>query len=91
MKKKLTYTGTEFDIKLFAATMRGFYEVYYNSCNYGKEYARRIKEGEAILRDEANTKLLVDLAQVRHDIITSDRECAALAVTYEVFADVYGG
>ncbi|MBQ8713113.1 MAG: hypothetical protein IJ551_09900 [Prevotella sp.] len=78
-----------FDIALFAAVFSGVYNVYYDSCDYGREYDAMVIRGDQLLQDSEAKPLLTMFANYRMDIVTSDREAAALAVTYGIFERRY--
>lgn len=47
-------------------------------------YAELVFRGEQMLTDDDVRPYLLALEQSRHDIITSDRECAALAIAFDI-------
>ena len=75
----------DFDIALFTITFRYFYKAFYETCYNGKEFRERVAQGDKLLRDRSLTPLLVAFNDYRKDILTSDREVAAFAVTYGVY------
>jgi hypothetical protein len=85
-KKSETFFGSkDFDIELFAQVLAGIYSVYYNSCDYGEEYTNMIWKGISLSQDKENKPLVEALAHCRQDLLTSDRELASFAATYEIF------
>lgn len=78
-----------FDIALFAAVFNGVYQVYYDSGDNGREYEAMVTRGDGILNDEGDDPIVKAFCEYRQDYVTSDREAAALAVTYGIFESVY--
>ena len=74
-----------FDIALFAAVFSGVYNVYYESGDYGRMYDVMVNRGDGILNDEGDKPIVKAFCEYRQDYVTSDREAAALAVTYGIF------
>lgn len=79
----------DFDIALFVNVLHGIYKVYYDSCDYGEEYKNMIWKGIALTRDNDNAPLLCSYTDYSNDVLTSDRELAAFAVTYEIYQKRY--
>ena len=85
----LFFNAKDFDIRLFAQVLSGIYNVYYDSCNYGEEYTTTVWKGCALSRAKENEPLVAGLAECRKDLLTSDREFASFAITYEIFKKRY--
>ena len=78
-----------FSIKTFAQIFTGVYDLYYDApCEQTDEHAMML-EGDRLMQDKANVPLLKMLAGYRHDVLTSDREVAAFAVTYNLYQQRY--
>lgn len=78
-----------FDIALFVSVLNGIYKVYYDSCDYGEEYKNMIWKGIALTRDNDNAPLLRSYTDYSNNVLTSDRELAAFAVTYGIYQKRY--
>lgn len=79
-----------FSIKTFATIFTGVYDLYYDAlCEQQTDEHAMMLEGDRLMRDRANVPLLKMLAGYRHDILTSDREVAAFAVTYNLYLARY--
>lgn len=89
MEKKF-WEREDFDIRMFCAVFQGVYTVLYDCCDYSPKYAELVERGDKILKDLDNAPLLKAYAAVKYDVPTSDRECAALAVTYHIFESFIG-
>ena len=74
-----------FDIKTFTQTFGGIYSLYYNNPCEETDEAGMMRVGDRLLKEPENGPLLKMLAECRMDILTSDREVAAFAVTYGVY------
>jgi len=84
-KSETFFSSKNFDIELFAQVLAGIYSVYYNSGDYGEEYTNMIWKGISLFQDKENKPLMEALAHCRQDLLTSDRELASFAATYEIF------
>jgi hypothetical protein len=84
-KHETFFSSKDFDIELFAQVLAGIYSVYYNSGDYGEEYTNMIWKGISLSQDKENKPLMEALAHCRQDLLTSDRELASFAATYEIF------
>lgn len=74
-----------FDIKTFTQTFGGIYSLYYANSYRETDEVYMTRVGDRLLKDPENKPLLNMLAECRMDILTSDREVAAFAVTYGVY------
>ena len=88
MAKKF-FLREDFDIRMFCAVFAGVYKLLYDCCDNGPDYEGKVDEGDRLLKDPTNAPLLKAYASVQYDVPTSDREVAAMAVTYGIFEKRY--
>lgn len=81
--KKLFFEHDDFNIAIFIKVLDGVYTTLYD---YFSTPGELILEGEKLIKDESLKPLLKRLIEYRQDILTSDRELAAFAITYEIFS-----
>ena len=90
MAKKF-WKREDFSIKTFAQIFTGVYDLYYDApCEQTDEHAMML-EGDRLMQDKANVPLLKMLVRYRQDVLTSDREVAAFAVTYNLYLARFTG
>lgn len=71
----------------FVALMSSIYSCFYDDWS-GEEdaYKALVKQGDAILKNEDVKPFVLAVIKERGDYISSDRECAAFAAAFNVFA-----
>jgi len=74
-----------FSIKTFAQIFTGVYDLYYDARYEQTDEDAMMLEGARLMQDKTNVPLLKMLADYRQDILTSDREVASFAVTYNLY------
>lgn len=87
--KDLFFNHPDFDINLFVATLYGIYDVYYNSRQDHDNYQAIVKRGDELIKSDIVAPLLIDMQKVTHDMLTSDREVASFATTYDIYQKRY--
>lgn len=80
-----------FSIKTFAQIFAGVYDLYYNAPYEQTDEHAMMLEGDRLMQDKANVPLLKMLVRYRQDVLTSDREVAAFAVTYNLYQQRFTG
>lgn len=86
MTNPFFYEREGFDYKKFLSLFMAIYDCFYNNWNENEtEYAALVNQGDKMLNVKALKPFLRTLAGERKGLITSDRECAALAATYNIF------
>lgn len=76
-----------FSYKKFLSLFVAIYDCFYNDWSDNEaEYIALVEQGDKMLNTKALRPFLKALMTERQDLFTSDRECAALAATYNIFA-----
>lgn len=78
-----------FSIKTFAQIFTGVYDLYYDAPYEQTDEHAMMLEGDRLMQDKTNVPMLKMLAGYRQDVLTSDREVAAFAVTYNLYQQRY--
>lgn len=87
MAKRMFFNKPDFDYGKFISMMQSVYICFYNEWSgEEKSYKALVRQGDSLLRDKTKKPFVSNLIKSRGDCITSDRECAAFAATYNIFA-----
>lgn len=88
MQNMFFFQSDKFSYKKFTKLMAYIYEAFYNSWSGEEdEFRSLVKQGDSIIRNEVFRPFLNKVANYRGDIISSDREVAAFAATFIIFAN----
>ena len=75
------FQSDNFNCQKFTKLMGYIYEAFYNSWSEEEdEFRSLVKQGDSIIRNEVFKPFLIEVTNRRGDIISSDREVAALGV-----------
>ena len=88
MAKKF-WERSEFRMEQFVKLFHLVYDLYYTAPYEQTDEHAMMLEGERLMQDADNVPLLKAYVDCTGDIFTSDRELAALAVTYGVYQSRY--
>ena len=82
------YQSSKFSYKKFTKLMAYIYDAFYDSWSEEEdEFRSLVKQGDSIIRNEVFRPFLNEVANYRGDFISSDREVAAFAATFIIFAN----
>lgn len=88
MQNVFFFQYDNFSYEKFTKLMAHIYEAFYNSWSEEEdEFRSLVKQGDSIIKSEAFKPFLVEVANHRGDIISSDREVAAFAAAFIIFAN----
>ena len=88
MQNMFFFQSDKFSYKKFTKLMAYIYETFYNSWSEEEdEFRSLVKQGDSIIRNEVFKPFLNEVANYRGDFISSDREVAAFAATFIIFAN----
>lgn len=83
------FVNDDFDCAKFLSVMHSIYSCFYDKFDGGEEvYEGLVKCGDELLANEALKPFVLELVKERGDYISSDRECAAFAATFNIYAAV---
>ena len=82
------FQSDNFNCQKFTKLMGYIYEAFYNSWSEEEdEFRSLVKQGDSIIRNEVFKPFLIEGTNHRGDIISSDREVAAFAAAFIIFAN----
>lgn len=88
MQNVFFFQSDNFSYKNFTKLMAYIYEAFYNSWSGEEdEFRSLVKQGDSIIRNEVFKPFLVEVTNHRGDFISSDREVAAFAAAFIIFAN----
>lgn len=88
MQNMFFFQSDNFDCQKFTKLMGYIYEAFYNSWSEEEdEFRSLVKQGDSIIRNEAFQPFLIEVTNRRGDVISSDREVAAFAAAFIIFAN----
>ena len=88
MQNMFFFQSDNFSYKKFTKLMAYIYEAFYNSWSEEEDESRSlVKQGDSIIRNEAFKSFLKEVTNYRGDVISSDREVAAFAAAFIIFAN----
>lgn len=88
MQNMFFYQPSKFNCQKFTKLMGYIYDAFYDSWSGEEdEFRSLVKQGDSIIRNEVFKPFLDDVAIHRGDFISSDREVAAFAATFIIFAN----
>ena len=88
MQNMFFYQSSKFSYKKFTKLMAYIYDAFYDSWSEEEdEFRSLVKQGDSIIRNEVFRPFLNEVANYRGDFISSDREVAAFAATFIIFAN----
>ena len=82
------FQSDNFNCQKFTKLMGYIYEAFYNSWSEEEdEFRSLVKQGDSIIRNEVFKPFLIEVTNRRGDISSSDREVAAFAAAFIIFAN----
>ena len=88
MQNMFFFQSDKFSYKKFTKLMAHIYDAFYESWSEEEdEFRSLVKQGDSIIRNEAFQPFLIEVTNRRGDIISSDREVAAFAAAFIIFAN----
>ena len=88
MQNMFFFQSDKFSYRKFTKLMAYIYEAFYNSWSEEEdEFRSLVKQGDSIIRNEVFKPFLNEVANYREDFIISDREVAAFAAAFIIFAN----
>lgn len=82
------FQSDNFNCQKFTKLMAHIYDAFYESWSEEEdEFRSLVKQGDSIIRNEAFKPFLIEVKKHRGDVISSDREVAAFAATFIIFAN----
>lgn len=88
MQNVFFFQSDNFDCQKFTKLMGYIYDAFYDSWSGEEdEFRSLVKQGDSIIRNEVFKPFLNEVANYRGDFISSDREVAAFAATFIIFAN----
>ena len=88
MQNMFFFQSDKFSYKKFTKLMAHIYDAFYDSWSEeGDEFRSLVKQGDSIIRNEVFKPFLVEVTNRRGDVISSDREVAAFAAAFIIFAN----
>lgn len=88
MQNMFFFQSDKFSYKKFTKLMAYIYEAFYNSWSEEEdEFRSLVKQGDSIIRNEVFKPFLIEVTNHRGDFISSDREVAAFAAAFIIFAN----
>lgn len=87
MNNILFFESEDFDPQEFLSLFSSIYTHFYDHFT-GREsiYNSLIEQGDAMLHSKTLKPFIASLIKQQGDIFSSDRECAALAATFNIYA-----
>lgn len=88
MQNVFFFQSSKFSYRKFTKLMAYIYDAFYATWNGEEDEFRSIvKQGDSIIKNEAFKPFINEVANRRGDVITSDREVAAFAAAFIIFAN----
>ena len=88
MQNMFFFQSDKFSYKKFTKLMAHIYDAFYDSWSEEEdEFRSLVKQGDSIIRNEVFKPFLIEVTNRRGDVISSDREVAAFAATFIIFAN----
>lgn len=88
MQNVFFYQSDKFSYRKFTKLMAYIYDAFYATWNGEEdEFRSLVKQGDSIIRNEAFKPFVNEVITHRGDIISSDREVAAFAAAFIIFAN----
>ena len=88
MQNMFFFQYDNFSYENFTKLMARIYDAFYDSWSEEEdEFRSLVKQGDSIIRNEVFKPLLVEVTNRRGDVISSDREVAAFAAAFIIFAN----
>ena len=88
MQNVFFFQSDNFDCQKFTKLMSYIYGAFYDSWSGEEdEFRSLVKQGDSIIRNEVFKPFLNEVANYREDFISSDREVAAFAAAFIIFAN----
>lgn len=88
MQNVFFFQSDKFSYRKFTKLMAYIYEAFYSTWNEEEdEFRSLVKQGDSIIKNEAFKPFINEVANRRGDVITSDREVAAFAAAFIIFAN----
>lgn len=88
MQNMFFFQSDKFSYKKFTKLMAYIYEAFYNSWSEEEdEFRSLVKQGDSIIRNEVFQPFLIEVTKYHGDVISSDREVAAFAAAFIIFAN----
>ena len=88
MQNMFFFQSDKFSYKKFTKLMAYIYEAFYSTWSEEEdEFRSLVKQGDSIIRNEAFKPFLIEVKKHRGDVISSDREVAAFAAAFIIFAN----
>ena len=88
MQNMFFFQSDNFDCQKFTKLMAYIYEAFYSTWSEEEdEFRSLVKQGDSIIRNEVYKPFLIEVTNRRGDVISSDREVAAFAAAFIIFAN----
>ena len=88
MQNMFFFQYDNFSYENFTKLKARIYDAFYDSWSEEEdEFRSLVKQGDSIIRNEVFKPLLVEVTNRRGDVISSDREVAAFAAAFIIFAN----
>ena len=88
MQNMFFFQSDKFSYKKFTKLMAYIYEAFYDSWSEEEdEFRSLVKQGDSVIKNEVFKPFLTEVSKQRGDVISSDREVAAFAAAFIVFAN----
>lgn len=88
MQNVFFFQSSKFSYRKFTKLMAYIYDAFYATWNEEEdEFQSLVKQGDSIIKNEVFKPFLNEVAKRRGDIISSDREVAAFAAAFIIFAN----
>ena len=88
MQNMFFFQSDKFSYKKFTKLMGYIYGAFYASWSEEEdEFRSLVKQGDSIIRNEVFKPFLIEVTKHRGDVISSDREVAAFAAAFIIFAN----
>lgn len=88
MQNMFFFQSDNFDCQKFTKLMGYIYDAFYDSWSGEEdEFRSLVKQGDSIIRNEVFKPFLIEVTNRRGDVISSDREVAAFAAAFIIFAN----
>lgn len=88
MQNMFFFQSDKFNYRRFTNLMACIYDAFYESWDEEEdEFRSLVKQGDSIIRNEAFKPFINEVITHRGDIISSDREVAAFAAAFIIFAN----
>lgn len=88
MQNMFFFQSSKFSYKKFTKLMAYIYDAFYATWSEDEdEFRSLVKQGDSIIKNEVFKPFLNEVVNRRGDVISSDREVAAFAATFIIFAN----